>query len=154
MHDRSATPPFTQLLRCKWSRIAKALGMLAIRSDGPEKHYPPIDLAHLREPARRGVVNGPSQSALVRRHLRRALVVGWVGYATGLFAACTLGLSVFALASGLLWVGTIGLAATFVLGATVVGDLLFCAAEARDPRDQQYLRRARHTSYLRTIPRA
>ena len=99
------------------------------------------------------MVNDLSQSALVRRHLRRALVVGWVGYAAGLFAACTLGLSVFALASGWLRIGTIGVVATCLLGATVVGALLFCAAEARDPRDQQYLRRARHTSYLRTIPR-
>jgi hypothetical protein len=93
-------------------------------------------------------------STAVRRHLRNALVLGWTGYFAALLAAVTLGAGTYALATGDLWVGTIGLLVTAAMGLIIVGTLFYCLNEHRDRRDQWYLRLALRIRYLRTHPSA
>jgi hypothetical protein len=95
-----------------------------------------------------------SQSALVRRHLRHALVLGWTGYVAAILAAVTLGVGVYALAAGSTWLGIAGLLATAALGGTILGALFYCLRERHDRRDQWYLRLALRTRYLRAHPEA
>jgi heme/copper-type cytochrome/quinol oxidase subunit 3 len=98
-------------------------------------------------------MNTKSQSAIVRRHLRGALVLGWTGYLSGLMASATLGLAVYALATGHRSAGIAGLLVTAALGMTILGALWFCLSEANDRRDQLYLRHALRSHYIRSHPR-
>ena len=91
-------------------------------------------------------------SMAVRRHLRDALV--WGGPATCGTPAVTLGAGTYALATGDLWIGIVGLLVTAALGLTIVGELFYCLNEHRDRRDQWYLRLALRTRYLRAHPNA
>ena len=99
-------------------------------------------------------MNDELPSMAVRRHLRDALVLGWTGYCAALLAAVTLGAGTYALATGDLWIGIVGLPVTAALGLTIVGELFYCLNEHRDRRDQWYLRLALRTRYLRAHPNA
>jgi hypothetical protein len=95
-----------------------------------------------------------SQSAVVRRHLRHALVLGWTGYFAAILSAVTLGAGVYALATGSIWLGIAALFATAGLGFTIFGALFYCLRERHDRRDQWYLRLALRAHYLRAHPHA
>jgi membrane protein YdbS with pleckstrin-like domain len=95
-----------------------------------------------------------SRSAVVRRHLRHALVLGWTAYFAGLLAAVTLGLGVYALGTDSVWWGAAGLVVTAALSASIVAALFYCLNERNDRRDQWYLRLALRSSYLRAHPEA
>ena len=60
-------------------------------------------------------MNSTSRSTIIGHHRRRATVVVWAGYCSGLVMATALGLSVFALATQHYVFGLYGLTATVAL---------------------------------------
>ena len=81
-------------------------------------------------------MNSTSRSTIIGHHRRRATVVVWAGYCSGLVMATALGLSVFALATQHYVFGLYGLTATVALAGVVAAALAFGMHDKADPVDQ------------------
>lgn len=99
-------------------------------------------------------MNSTSRSTIIGHHRRRATVVVWAGYCSGLVMATALGLSVFALATQHYVFGLYGLTATVALAGVVAAALAFGMHDKADPVDQALLRCARQDAYWRGIARS